>query len=103
MLLDKLANLLVDCSIKLTKENKCNYDALKLVIPSITNNSSLNNSPWNFNKAIEVSIGGTPIFPSINNKYLKLSDRIKFYELPIQNSIPKKAYPLFNLLYNQLR
>ncbi|AIN75148.1 DUF3883 domain-containing protein [Flavobacterium psychrophilum] len=98
MLLDKLAKLLVDCSIKLTKENKCNYDALKLIIPSITNNSSLNNAPWNFNKAIEVSISDTPIFPSINNKYLKLSENIKFYELPIKNSIPKKAYLHFTSL-----
>lgn len=98
MLLDKLAKLLVACSIELTKEKKCNYDALKLIIPSVTNNSSLNNAPWDFNKAIEVSIADTPIFPSINNKYLKLSENIKFYEVPIQNSIPKKAYPLFNSL-----
>lgn len=98
MLLDKLAKLLVACSIELTKEKKCNYDALKLIIPSVTNNSSLNNVPWNFNKAIEVSIADTPIFPSINNKYLKLSENIKFYEVPIQNSIPKKAYSLFNSL-----
>ncbi len=95
MLLDKLAMLLVDCSIKLTKENKCNYDALKLIIPSIANNSSLNDAPWNFNKAIEVSIADTSIFPSINNKYLKLSENIKFYDVPIQNSIPKKGYQLF--------
>ena len=93
-----MAKLLVNCSIKLTKEKKCNYDALKLIIPSVANNSSLNNAPWNFNKAIEISIADTPIFPSINNKYLKLSDNIKFYEVPIQNSIPKKAYPLFNTL-----
>lgn len=98
MLLDKLAKLLVACSIELTKEKKCNYDALKLIIPSVTNNSSLNNAPWNFNKAIEVSIADTPIFPSINNKYLKLSESIKFYGVPIQNSISKKAYPLFNSL-----
>jgi hypothetical protein len=98
MLLDKLAMLLVDCSIKLTKENRCNYDALKLIIPSIANNSSLNNAPWNFNKSIEASIVDTPIFPSINNKYLKISENIKFYEIPVQNSIPKKAYPLFNSL-----
>jgi len=98
MLLDKLAKLLVDCSIRLTKENKCNYDALKLIIPSIRNNSSLNNAPWNFNKAIEISIIDTPIFPSIKNKYLKLSEGIKFYEVPIQNSIPKKGYQLFNTL-----
>ncbi|PKB15110.1 sacsin N-terminal ATP-binding-like domain-containing protein [Flavobacterium sp. 5] len=98
MLLDKLAKLLVACSIDLTKEKKCNYDALKLIIPSVTNNSSLNNAPWNFNKAIEISIADTPIFPSINNKYLKLSENIKFYEVPIQDSIPKKAYSIFNSL-----
>lgn len=98
MLIKKLAKLLVDCSIRLTKENKCNYDALKLIIPSTKNNSSLNNAPWFFNKSIETSIADTPIFPSISNKYLKLSESIKFYEVPIQNSIPKKAYPLFNSL-----
>ena len=98
ILLDKLAKLLVNCSIKLTKEKKCNYDALRLIIPLAENNYSLSNAPWNFNKAIETSIADTPIFPSINNRYLKLSDKIKFYEVPIQNSIPKKAYSLFNSL-----
>lgn len=98
MLLDKLAKLLTTCSIELTKEKKCNYDALKLIIPSGSHFSSLNNAPWFFNLALEKSIADTPIFPTINNKYLKLSENIKFYEVPIQNSIPKKAYQLFNSL-----
>lgn len=101
LLLSKLANLLVSCSIELKKDKKCNYEALKLVIPSFANNSSLNNYPWNFDIAIEKAIANTSIFPSINNKYLKLSENIKFYNLPIQNSLPKKAYPLFQSLLQE--
>ena len=97
-LIDKLAKLLVECAVNLTANNKCNYEALKLVIPSIYNNSTLNNAPWFLKDSIEKYIREIAIFPSINNKYLKLSDNIKFYEVPIQNSIPKKAYPLFNTL-----
>jgi len=97
-LIDKLANLLVKCALNLTANKKCNYDALKLVIPSIYNNSTLNNAPWNLKNSIDNYIKELPIFPSINKKYLKLSDNIKFYEVDIQNSIPKKGYTLFNSL-----
>ncbi|TDD99759.1 sacsin N-terminal ATP-binding-like domain-containing protein [Flavobacterium cellulosilyticum] len=100
-LIDKLANLLVKCALNLTANKRCNYDALKLVIPSIYNNSSLNNAPWNLKGSIDNYIKELPIFPSINKKYLKLSDNIKFYEVDIQNCIPKKGHQLFNSLLQQ--
>lgn len=97
-LIDKLANLLVKCALNLTANKKCNYDALKLVIPSIYNNSTLNNAPWHLKDSIDNYIKELPIFPSINKKYLKLSENIKFYEVDIQNAIPKKGYALFSSL-----
>jgi len=100
-LIDKLAKLLIECAIKLTTKKKCNYDALKLVVPSIHNSSTLNNAPWHFKDSIETHIREIAIFPSINNKYLKLSENIKFYEVPIHNNIPRKAYSLFNTLLQE--
>lgn len=97
-LIDKLAKLLVKCAVNLTVNNKCNYEALKLVIPSVYNSSTLNNAPWYLKDSIENYIREIAIFPSINNKYLKLSENIKFYEVPIQNTIPKKGYQFFNSL-----
>lgn len=97
-LIEKLAKLLVECAIELTKSDKSNYDALKLLIPSGNQNSSLFEDPWLFDDLIKEYINETPIFPTINDTYITLENDFKFYEEPIDFLIPETHYTNFATL-----
>lgn len=97
-LIEKLAKLLVDCAIELTKSVESNYDALKLLIPSGNQYSSLFEDPWLFDDLIKDHINKAPIFPTISNTFITLENDFKFYEEPIDFLIPETHYSNFSTL-----
>ena len=94
-LIEKLAKLLVDCALKLTESDVSSYDALKLLIPSGFQHSSLFDYPWDFNDLIKESINKAAIFPTLNNTYITLDDEPIFYEVKIDHLIPEAYYSDF--------
>ncbi|WP_164732269.1 DUF3883 domain-containing protein [Flagellimonas oceanensis] len=87
-LIEKLAKLLINCSLKLTEGNVSTYDALKLLIPDDYQYSSLNEEPWNFKDLIKEYINETAIFPTLQDDYISYQDRFKFYDIEIEQFIP---------------
>lgn len=97
-LVKKLAKLLVDCALKLTESEVSNYNALKLLIPTSNQHSSLYSDPWNFDDLIKGYINETAIFPTISNEYISLKDKFKFYDIEIDHLIPEAYISDFSSL-----
>ncbi|WP_288955336.1 DUF3883 domain-containing protein [uncultured Polaribacter sp.] len=97
-LIKKLAKLLVDCALKLTKSEVSNYNALKLLIPNEKQQSSLYDEYWGFDILIKKYIDEVAIFPTIHNNYITLEDEPKFYEVQIEHLIPENNYQDFPTL-----
>src|SRR5690554_2856645 len=91
ILLHKLAKLMVQCALEITKQGTCSYEGLKLVVPSTENSSGLNAAPWGFNSLLETEIQDSELFPTINNEYTKLTGITKFYTVDITKLIPEKS------------
>lgn len=98
MLLKKLAKLMVDGAIALTKDGDCSYEALKLVVPNRMTHSILNEAPWNFSKLMEAEIIKASIFPTIKNHYSAFTDVTKFYKINIAGLIPNEGKEVFEHL-----
>lgn len=98
LLIEKLAKLLVDCALKLTESDVSNYDALKLLIPTGHQHSSLYDDPWNFDDLIKDYINETAIFPTIDNEYITLENDFKFYDVQIDHLIPNVYVSDFSTL-----
>lgn len=97
-LIEKLAKLLVDCALKLTESEESNYDALKLLIPTEYQHSSLYDAPWEFDELIKDYINETALFPTITNQYISLQEDFKFYDVQIDHLIPYQYYKDFATL-----
>jgi hypothetical protein len=98
LLVAKLANLLVECSLKLTESKVSSYNALKLLIPLANQHSSLYQEPWGFRGLINNYINTSYIFPTVTNEYIRLEDNIRFYEVEIEHLIPENHLSDFNTL-----
>lgn len=97
-LLAKLAQLMVKCSIKITKNGPCSYEGLKLLVPNSTHKSGINSVHWNFNSLLKAETLQAKIFPTINNVYTTLSSNPKYYSLDLESSIPEKGKDKFDQL-----
>ena len=97
-LLEKLAALLIKCAITSTENTVCSYNALKIVVPQIGNTAQINQHPWGFNDYLDKQLADAPLFPTIEDKYVKLTEDVKFYVVDIASLIPKNIVSDFKEL-----
>ena len=99
ILLGKLAKLMVSCAKELTLNEKVGYDALKLVVSKPSGYSSLHGEPWHFDSLLLEEVQQAEIFPTVQNKYISLSEKTRFYTADLENLIPPEGRSNFkNLL-----
>ncbi|MCR5309250.1 MAG: DUF3883 domain-containing protein [Bacilli bacterium] len=89
-LLDILIDFIIEKSVEITSTNKCDYEALKFVIPS--KEVYFLDSEYNFTNNIKTKIKTCKVFPSINGNYLSLEDKPRYSDNRFDLVVDKNSF-----------
>jgi hypothetical protein len=92
-LLSSLAELMVNTSLELSKE-EISWKPLRLVALNKESNDRL--TELGFNTALKREILNKPLFPLNEKRYAKYSERPKWYDTNIAELLPYEKFELFN-------